>query len=159
MAKASCRVQYLDAILTIATLATVVGAQRRSGNEQHLPWAQRTGRRMLSQQWHVQMPPQHRLLPAQNSFLAVCAVVKVGYIQVRQHTSILTLTHRMSTKTLWSGWCTTWRLVWATFTCARKCVHMFPNIILLLCSDTTIIASHPCATCWSRGSNQTLSPT
>ena len=122
-------VQYLSMILTIATLATVVGAQRRSGNEQHPPWAQRTGRRMLSQQWqHVQMPPQHRLLPAQNSFLAVCAVVKVGYIQVRQHTSILTLTHRMSTKTLWSGWCTTWRLVWATFTCAWKCVHMFLNI-------------------------------
>jgi hypothetical protein len=57
--------------LTAVAIVTFVNAE--SFNED---WQQQPETTEIVQQY-VQMPPQQRVLPAQRSFLAVCAIVKV----------------------------------------------------------------------------------
>lgn len=90
MAKASMRSTsprgqrwQVCSLLIVTALATVVDSRQIYTDNQHLEVPQTT-RRVLSDEWsHVQMPPQHRLLPAQKAFLAVCTVVKVACGAVR----------------------------------------------------------------------------
>ena len=67
-------------ILAVAVVTPVINAQQNEGDRKYEQWLPTTRSRLLSEErLYVEMPPQHRLLPAQRSFLAVCAIVKVGW--------------------------------------------------------------------------------
>lgn len=79
----SCRWgQFLQLCAIVVTAhAAAVDAHQRAKSNHQLALFQYGRRRVHSQDAEglhfVEMPPQHRLLPAQKSFLAVCAMIKV----------------------------------------------------------------------------------
>lgn len=80
--QATTRRRFGCVILTVAVLAAVVTTQEPEGSEKQASWSLTTtkNRALFEERQYVQMPPQHRLLPARKSFLAVCAIVKVGFV-------------------------------------------------------------------------------
>ena len=76
----------LCAILTVTTVAVVVDGRKHNSSGRHqLPSFKLKGRLAVAEKWQfVQMPSQHRLLPAQNSFLAVCTIIKVRLLKLEK---------------------------------------------------------------------------